>query len=139
MAEKTRTTISRRQFAQRAAMVSASASFVPTTVALGQSTPTTGASQLPDNFPKLSPEGQLEAETRYQLVLSRHATHLDDEQKKITRMLCFFAQPGLERLRAFSLKNGDVPALFLKPIVEREKVPPSRSSIPPVAAIAKQS
>jgi hypothetical protein len=139
MEEKTRTLISRRQFAQRAVVVSATASFVPAEIALGRSAESRTGLQLPDNFPKLSPEGQAEAEARYELLLSRHGTQLSDEQKKNTMMLCSFAQPGLERLRAFSLKNGDVPALFLKPIVERDKAPVSKTAIPPTQAAAKQS
>src|SRR5271165_2656981 len=118
--------ISRRQFAQRAAVLSAGASFVPAGLISCPSARETEAEQLPDNFPKLSPEGQAEAEARYQLVLSRHGNRLTEEQKKNARQLCILAQPGLNRLRAFSLLNGDVPALFLKPIVEREKVMASK-------------
>ena len=92
-----------------------------------------------DNYPKLSPAGQAEAEARFQLVLSRHGSRLNDEDKHNIRTLCYFAQPGLERLRSFSLKNGDVPALFLKPLVERGKTPPLKRPITPAAATPKPS
>jgi hypothetical protein len=104
-------------------MLSATASLVPAGVVLASPMPAevAGPEQLPDNYPKLSPGGQAEAEARYQVVLSRHGAQLTDEQKKNVRMLCFSLQPNIEKVRAFSLTNGDVPALFLKPIVEREK------------------
>lgn len=114
--------LSRREFARRAAVLSATASLVPAGVVLSQPAIASVPEQLPDNYPKLSPEGQAEAEARYQILLSRHGVRLTEEQKKSARMLCFSAQPGLDKVRAYSLNNGDVPALFLKPIVEREKL-----------------
>ncbi len=128
--------VSRRAFARQAAMISATASLapaslVPAALATGShnssghvfahAAPLEEHEQLPENFPKLSPAGQAEAEARYQLVMSRHGARLSEEQKKLTRTLCLFGQPGLERLRTYSLSNGDVPALFLRPLVEREK------------------
>jgi hypothetical protein len=115
--------LSRRQFARRAAVLSATASLVPAGMVLPQPSEVAETEQLPENYPKLSPEGQAEAEARCQLVLSRHGARLTDEEKKSVRMLCFSVQPNLEKVRAFSLSNGDVPALFLKPIVERDKSP----------------
>ena len=44
-------------------------------------------------------------------------------QKADLRRLCNLAQPPLDRLRAYALENGDGPALYLKPLVEREKNP----------------
>ena len=127
---------SRRSFARRAALVSASAALLSETSVLTSNLHAISPAQLPDNLPKLSPESAAEAEARFQLVLSRHGLRLSEEEKRNTRTLCYFAQPGLDRLRAFSLKNGDVPALFLKPLVEREKVTQpnhaaSASSTPP--------
>lgn len=126
--------ISRRAFARRAVLFSASAAFIPEGALPASNSHAAQSAQLPDNAPKLSPAGQAEAEVRYQLVLSRYGPRLSDEDKRNIKTLIFFSQPGLERLRSFSLKNGDVPALFLKPIVEREKTPPAtRPSGPPVA------
>lgn len=84
--------------------------------------------QLPDNPPQLTAQGASEAEARYNLILSRHGSQLNDEQKKWIRTLSTYAQPSLDRVRAFTLRNGDVPALFLKPIVEREKTSQAASS-----------
>lgn len=128
--------ISRRGFARRAALVSANATLLPIGMIAGPKTSKGTATQLPDNFPKLSPEGQAEAESRYQMVLSKYASRLTEAEKNTARMACFFAQPGLQRLREFPLTNGDIPALFLKPIVEREKTAPVKqpSSMPTAAA-----
>ena len=122
-------TLSRRQFAQKAALLSATASLAPAGVLLPAPAAAGQApAQLPDNFPKLSAEGQAEAEARFQSLLSRYGSRLNDEEKSLARTACYLAQPSLERLRAFSLENGDVPALYLKPLVERDKKPSAAAS-----------
>jgi hypothetical protein len=126
--------LSRRQFARRAALLSATASLVSAGAMLPPPLRASETEQLPANYPKLSPEGQAEAEARYQLVLSRHGSKLTEEQKSSTRLMCFLAQPGLEHVRAYSLNNGDVPALFLKPIVERERPAATKVAGTPTAA-----
>lgn len=120
--------LSRRAFAQRAALFSASASLVSSGLVSGDVSATVEASQLPDNFPKLTPEAQLEADARFQLVLSRCGTRLTEDEKNLVKLACYFVQPGLQTLRSFPLKNGDVPALFLRPLVEREKSPIAKQS-----------
>ncbi len=120
-------TISRREFAQRAAMLSA-ATMVPAAVALPDDAVASEATQTPAELPKLSAQGSAEAEARYHLVLSRHGAQLSEEQKVSIRKMCYEAQPGLERVRAFAIGNGDVPALFLRPIVEREKNPAAKET-----------
>ncbi len=113
---------SRRAFAQRAALLSASATIVPAELFASRSTSADSLAQIPDNIPKLSPEGQVEAGARYQLAISRYGGRLTEEEKNSLKVACEQAQPGLERLRTFSLQNGDVPALYLKPLVERDKL-----------------
>lgn len=130
-------TLSRRQFAQRAALVSAGAGIVPAQLILPRDFSLQTSLELPANFPHLSAEGQAEAEARYQLALSRYGSRLDLEQKNNVKLLCYMAQPGLERVRSFQLKNGDVPDLFLKPIVEREKQAPAIQSKQSVAGNKK--
>jgi hypothetical protein len=108
---------SRREFAQRAAMLSATASLVSAEVILpkvatGQSAPTAST---------LTPAGQAEVDSRYQQILSLYGEHLDEAQKTNIKRMCAELQPSLERIRAFKLDNGDAPALYLKPLVEREK------------------
>ena len=140
--------ISRREFARRAALASAVASIAPSvagasaaTEALasgrGQATPdqkntrdvhatgifATPPAQQPANTPKLSAESQAEAEARYQSIVNQYGKRFSEEQKTDLRRLCYVAQPPLDRLRAYNLANGDAAALYLKPLVEREKNP----------------
>ncbi len=125
--------LSRRSFARRAALFSASAALITDGTLLPSNVRAESFAQFPIELPKLSPESQAEAEARFQLVISRHGSHLNEEDKRNIKMLCYFSQPGLDRLRSFSLKNSDVPALFLKPIVEREKS--LQSNRPSTAAV----
>ncbi len=74
-------------------------------------------------MPKLSPEGHAEVEARIQSIFSQYGTRFADAQKADIRRLCNLAQPPLDRLRAYALENGDGSALYLKPLLEREKNP----------------
>jgi hypothetical protein len=122
MDEKTRTSISRREFARRAALASAMASFAPAS-AVNSAVPATPQTSPPANTPRLSPEGQTEAEARLQTILAQYGTRFSEDQKADLKRLCLMAQPPLDRLRAYNLENADSPALYLKPLVEREKKP----------------
>jgi hypothetical protein len=73
--------------------------------------------------PKLSPEGQAEAHARYQLVLGLYGDRLSDEQKASVKKMCADVQPALDRIRSYKLENGNAPALYLKPLFERDKKP----------------
>jgi hypothetical protein len=74
-------------------------------------------------MPKLSPESQAEADARYEAVLNLYRSRFSDTQKSDLYRLCLLAQPPLDRLRNYALENADSPALYLKPLVEREKKP----------------
>jgi hypothetical protein len=136
--------ISRREFARRAALASAVAAVAPgaaiSTPAAPPNEDTSVAAAAPfhgrlsdpssklapaqtSDLPKLSPESHAEVEARIQTILSQYAGRFNDAQKADLRRLCNLAQPPLDRLRAYALENGDGPALYLKPLVEREKNP----------------
>jgi hypothetical protein len=134
--------ISRREFARRAAIASAVATVAPAAamatpaapsneranVAAADfggrlSRPTGNAPQQAADLPKLSPEGHAEVEARIQTIFSQYGARFSDAQKTDIRRLCNLAQPALDRLRAYALKNGDGPGLYLKPLLEREKNP----------------
>jgi hypothetical protein len=135
--------ISRREFARRAAIASAVAAIAPAAATSVPATSTEGANGAPADFrgripqpsstaappaqaagePKLSPESRAEAEARLQTILAQYGTRFSEEQKTDLRRLCFLAQPPVDSLRAYALENGDGPALYLKPLVEREKNP----------------
>jgi len=132
MSEK-KSEISRRQFARRAAVLSATASFVPASVFAVPTPPT--PEQAAPGTPKLSPESQAEAEARYQQILSQYGSRLSAEETTIVKQANATLQESLDHVRAFPLENGDGPALYLKPLVEREKKKPET----PAAVPAKKS
>jgi hypothetical protein len=133
MKNKMDRTLSRREFAQRAALLSATASLIPANVIRsdGQSAPP--SSQTPQATTKLSNAAQTEADARYQQILSLYSDHLDEAQKANIKKMCAELQPSLERIRNFKLQNGDPPALYLKPLVEREKKSQPLSSSPKIS------
>jgi hypothetical protein len=114
--------ISRREFARRAAIVSA-ASLVPPSARPIDPESLTPLPQQPADTPSLSAESQAEAEARYHTVLALYSSRFSDAQKSELRRLSLLAQPPLDRLRAYTIENGDSPALYLKPLIEREKNP----------------
>jgi hypothetical protein len=112
--------ISRREFARRAAIVSA-VSMVPTSARPARPSMEDPFPDQTSDTPSLSTESQAEAEARYQTILGVYGSRFSDTQKSDLRRLCFAAQPPLDHLRAYTIENGDGPALYLKPLVEREK------------------
>lgn len=110
-------TFTRRDFARRAALLSAAVGVVPVEALATPARDQEPA--LPENFPKLSPEGKIEAESRYQGILKEFGTRFSEEEKNNLHLLAYYVQPSLERLRAYTPTNGDAPALYLKPLMER--------------------
>jgi hypothetical protein len=138
MGEKKSSGISRREFARRAAMASAAASLAPVEILGAESRIESPEPQQPPELPKLTHEGQAEVEARIHAILSQYGKRFTEEQKKDIRRLCALAQPPLDRLRAYALENGNGPALYLKPLVEREKKPASpRSAAKPTPPVKK--
>jgi hypothetical protein len=127
MNKKSGSSFSRRQFARRAAVASAAAALAPAQVLL-LSNPEASSAQDPQNTPKLSPEGELEAGSRYQQIIALYG-RFSDSQKAELKKISFDLQSSLEKIRRFTLENGNSPALYLKPLVERERK--SRSGAAP--------
>jgi hypothetical protein len=134
MKNKGERTITRREFAQRAAMLSATASLLPAEVLQAREQAVAPAAQTSQAAPKLSEAGQAEANSRYQQILSLYSDRLDDAQKANIKRMCTELQPSLERSRNFKLDNGDAPALYLKPLYERDKKPQAPSASSPSGA-----
>ncbi|HKM67970.1 MAG TPA: hypothetical protein VJX70_12455 [Candidatus Acidoferrum sp.] len=126
--------ISRRQFARRAALLSATASIAPAARVFSGSLPAP-AQQPPDLHPHLSADSQMEAEARYQQILSQYGSRFSAEEKTIIQQTNLTIQTSLDKIRAYPLDNSDGPALYLKPLVEREKKKPAT----PASAPAKKS
>jgi hypothetical protein len=117
-------TLSRRKFAQRAVLLATAASLAPAAILpVADARIPTPALPAQDaaKLPKLSPAGQVEADARLQFILSTHENTFDDKQKQLIRTSCVYLQSGLEKVRAYPLENGDAPALYLKPLLDREK------------------
>jgi hypothetical protein len=130
--------ISRREFARRAAFVSAAASLSPASLLSANSGAATATALQSANPPKLSTESQAEVEFRLQAIFAQYGARLSNAQKDDLRRLARESQQMLDRLRAYSTSNGDAPGLYLKPLIEREKKPaPKSSSAKPAVASKK--
>ena len=131
--------ISRREFARRAAMVSAAASLAAPANLLSTTVPTLAPPlQQPANSPNLSQESQAEAESRFQSILGQYGSRFSGAQKAELGRLCREAQATLDRLRAYATDNGDGPALYLRPLMEREKKPSPMPGAPKPAGAPKR-
>ena len=139
MGNKSDSAISRREFARRAAFVSAAASLSPSNLLSSESIAASPPAQQPANAPKLSPEAQGEVESRIQAIFAQYGNRLSDVQKADIRRLATEAQPPLDRLRAFATDNEDGPALYLKPLMERERKPSPKPAKPNPATTPKNS
>jgi hypothetical protein len=136
---------SRREFARRAALLSLVAPIAAPLAAAsplappGIPSPTDDQQlpKLPPGFPKLSEQSRAEVEARYDSIVKQYGGRFNDQQKTDVRRLCFMAQPPLDSLRAYTIHNGDGPALYLKPVVEREKKPAKPATQSPAAAAKK--
>lgn len=121
MSAKNGSAISRREFARRAAFVSAAASLSPAELLTRESGAAAQPLQTPSpGGPKLSPESQAEMESRLQAVFTQYGSRLSDAQKSDLRRIAAEGQAALDRLRAYPTDNGDGAALYLKPLMERE-------------------
>jgi hypothetical protein len=113
------TAITRREFAKRAALAGAAATFVP-----GEVLPQAPAPiAQPPKPPELPPESKSEADLRVQTVLALYASRFSESQIADLRKLSASTQSSLDRLRAYPVTNANEPALYLKPLVDREKKP----------------
>ena len=138
MSKKQEIGITRREFARRAAMISAAASLAPANLLATEMASHAPPTQQPSNPPKLSLASQTEADSRLQAILNEYGSRFSEAQKADLRRLCTEGQPGLDRLRAYATENGDGPALYLRPLMEREKKPsPMPAAAKPAAAPKK--
>ena len=137
MGSKKRSLISRREFARRAAFVSAAASLSPADLLTSESSVAAKPPAQTPAGPKLSPESQTEMESRLQAVFAQYGSRLNDAQKADLERLAVEGQAALDRLRAYPTDNSDGPALYLKPLIEREKKAAPPASRKPAGAPQK--
>jgi len=112
--------LSRREFAQRAALLSATASLA-SAEAVFPAAARLASPQTSSPTAKLSDAGQAEADSRYQQIVSLYGGRFDEGQKAELKRMCAELQPALEHIRRYELQNGDAPGLYLKPLAERDK------------------
>jgi hypothetical protein len=132
LGSESRNVISRREFTRHAA-ISAAVTFVPSRGLSESPVREQPPLQQPTGAPKLSSEGQSEADARYQTIMALYASRFSDAQKADLQRLNLAAQTVLGRLRANQLANSDSPALYLKPLIEREKKSAAAAPAPPAA------
>jgi hypothetical protein len=134
MRKPTNTDISRREFAKRAALAGAAATF--TAGEVFSQTPSPVAP--PPNPPDLPPRSKSEADLRVQTILAVYAGRFSDSQVADLRKISASTQSSLERLRAYQVENSNEPGLYLKPLVERERKPATTApDVRPKPASAK--
>jgi hypothetical protein len=119
--------VSRREFARRIALGAASTSllplreFVPSAAKPEAPQAASAPAQTPPGAAKLSPQSQAEAESRFQSIVQQYPDRFSEAQKTDLKRLSLFIQPSLDRIRAYTISNSDLPALYLKPLVDRDK------------------
>jgi hypothetical protein len=63
---------------------------------------------------KLSPSARAEVEMKVSSIFRKYGDRLNDEQKADIRKVMAETQSGLEKMRAFALENGDLPATIFQ-------------------------
>ena len=63
---------------------------------------------------KLSPGARAEVEMKLSSIFRKYGDQLNDEQKIDIRKVMAETQSGLEKMRAFPLENGDLPATIFR-------------------------
>ncbi|HEY6253968.1 MAG TPA: hypothetical protein VI685_28770 [Candidatus Angelobacter sp.] len=107
MPESKETAISRRKFTIGAA-VAATAALLPGGEAQAAS-PVPAQSQS-EATAKLSPGARAELDMKLKELFRKYGSRLSDEQKADIRKVMAETQDGLEKMRSFTLTNGDQPA-----------------------------
>jgi hypothetical protein len=77
-------------------------------------------------------------DSRLQSIFSQYGHRLSNAQKDDLKRLAHESQQMLDRLRAYPTANGDAPALYLKPLIEREKKPTPKPAVAKPAVTQKQ-
>lgn len=117
--EETEERISRREFAKAAALTTVAALAPLDLIAQQEKQPTTQAKppEKPPETPKLSEASRAEADLAYETVIRKFGSRFSEEQKQDIKRLIDQQQGGLDKLRAFSVTNGDQPATVLKLVI----------------------
>jgi hypothetical protein len=113
--------ISRRQFARKAALVAAASISAP--ALLPGSEPIARPAAQPNASPQeqkapplkgLTPEQTADVDAKLANILRKYGSRFDDDQKKHLRRILAQQQRLLAPVREFAVKNGDPPASVLR-------------------------
>ena len=114
--------LTRRDFAKAAALTTAAA-MVPSELLAQQekTAPEAAKGQAAPEAPKLSADSQAEADLAYETIMQKYGGRFSAEQKTEIKRLVYQQQSGLDKVRAFAVKNSDAPATAFKPLVPEVK------------------
>lgn len=128
MSKKDReSTLSRRDFARRAAIAAASAAALPSSILGASRADSSAADSAQTKGGSAATENQAEIESKVQTIFRRYGDRLSAAQKADIRRLVAGGQKPLEAMRAFPLGNADQPGNVLKIYPD----PPSEDAVPP--------
>ena len=106
--------VSRREFARRAALVTAAAASalaVPGRVPGQTASPAVSGAPVDPGLPL---DVAAEVDEKYSAVLRQYGSKFSAEQKQELRNLIVGQVKGLQKLRAYALDNADAPATVLR-------------------------
>jgi hypothetical protein len=115
--EGSRSGLSRREFARRAALAAAGIAVAPgSSIEMSSPEPYSrpGSAQQASPDAGLSPAAQAEVESKTQFILQKYGSRLNEAQKADIQRLVQEGQKPLEKLRGYTLENSDAPALVLR-------------------------
>ncbi len=116
-----KSSITRRSFAKTAA-AAATVALISPAEALIQSDPTKPGPALSQKaqaaFAKLSQPSRDEVAAKINEIFRKYGSRLNDEQRSDILRIMAEGQPGLEKMSAFALENGDQPATIFHPVLE---------------------
>jgi hypothetical protein len=103
--------VGRRQFALGAA-AAATTAFIHPGQALAQAAGsiTELDKKTREAMAKLTPQARAEVEAKVANIFRKYGDRLSEEQKADVKRIMAESQEGLEKMRAFSVENGDQPA-----------------------------
>lgn len=109
--------ISRRQFARRAALAAAASISAPALLPAIESASGFVAAAQDQKAPplkNLTPEQTADVDAKLANILRKYGDRFNDDQKKRLRRILAQQQRLLAPVREFAVKNGDVPASVLR-------------------------
>ena len=116
-----KSSITRRSFAKTAA-AAATVAFISPAEALIRNDQTGADNPLSQKaqaaLARLSQASRDEVVMKVNEILRKYGSRLNDEQKSDILRIMAENQPGLEKMRAFALENGDQPATIFHPVLD---------------------